>query len=421
MKTIITALANPELNKELKKIDEFKIEIPDIQYQEGIFETLEEKKVDFLIVSELLKGDDELEEFLKKIKEKGPNIKIILLLEKENKEKIKIAKNAKVEKILFHHKTTINEVIQYLKEIPTETNIEEEIRNIKKLIIENKTPQKNKILEHIKNTIKVNCKKEIKQNNEIIAITGGHGTGKSFITACLAMELKKEKTKILILDFDLLNENMHTIFGKKKFQTKKNEEIKQDDKFKIEDIQKYKIKINSHIDLISGSSLIFSEEKINIIQLAQIIEKLKKEYDIILVDTSSECYLEFNKFLLQISNTILVLTEGNLLEIKKTVYLLNIYKEKWNIEKGKIKIIFNKYHKNTIDEKILNTIFIEYEIIGKVKWNKNYALLINQNMKPYFLLPKEKKQYQKIIQNIFIDHEFKKIKKIIWRKLLWRN
>ena len=146
MKKIVTALANPELNNELINMREFEIITPDIQYQEGIFEILEEKQIDILILSELLKQKDDLRSLLQKIKKLNSDIKIILLLEKENIDKIRIAKEEKVEKILYHHKVSIKEMIEILKELPTQTNIEEEIKNIKKLIIETqKNSKKNNI------------------------------------------------------------------------------------------------------------------------------------------------------------------------------------------------------------------------------------------------------------------------------------
>lgn len=388
MKKIVTALANPELNNELINMREFEIITPDIQYQEGIFEILEEKQIDILILSELLKGKDDLRSLLQKIKKLNSDIKIILLLEKENIDKIRIAKEEKVEKILYHHKVSIKEMIEILKELPTRTNIEEEIKNIKKLIIETQKNSKKNIIKKLKENIKPREKKQIENNleNNIISVAGGHGTGKSIITVSLAIQLKKENKKVLILDFDLLNESIHTIFGKKK-TNQKNED--------------YKTKINTKIDLICASNLLFSSKKMDILKINQLLEKLKKEYDVILIDVSSECYLEYTKFLLKLSNNIILLTEGNLLEIKKAIHLLDIYTKEWKIEKEKINIIFNKYHKNAIDEKILKNIFIEYKILGKINYNKNFSTWINQNMKNYYISGKERRQQKNIIEKIF--------------------
>ena len=77
MKQIITALGNHLLNDKLKEEEEFKILTKDIQYQDGIFEVLEkEEKIDFLILSEILLGENKIENLIEKIKEKNKKMKI---------------------------------------------------------------------------------------------------------------------------------------------------------------------------------------------------------------------------------------------------------------------------------------------------------------------------------------------------------
>lgn len=422
MKKIVTALGNPELNKELRKIEEFEIVTSDIQYQEGIFEILEEKNVDILILSELLKGEYLLKELIKKIKLKNENIKIILFLEKENNEKIKIAQEEKIEKIFYHHKVSIQEMINLLKNISIETNIEEEIRNIKKLIIENKKTNKIKIIEKIKNIIKQKNEISKKRNVKIISVAGGHGTGKSLISTCLAMQLKNEKKKTLLLDFDLLNQSINTILGKKITPQKLNKKIKKQPEYHPKKIKEFKIKINKYLDFICGSNIIFSKENMNIQKLQYFIEEIKKDYDIILIDSSSESFLDYTKFLFHISDLIIFLTEGNLIEIKKAINLLEIYTKEWNIKKEKINIIFNKYHRNSIDKKILNNIFLEYPILGKIDFNKKYTSWINKNMKNYLLSKKEKKEHKKIIKSILEEKtKLKKVKGNYHGKNKFRN
>ena len=69
MKKIITAIGNEILNKKLKEENDFEVIIEDIQYKEGIIEYLEkENNIDILIISELLPGNIELKELIKKIK-----------------------------------------------------------------------------------------------------------------------------------------------------------------------------------------------------------------------------------------------------------------------------------------------------------------------------------------------------------------
>ena len=97
MKKIITAINNPKLNEQLKQLNQYKIVAPDIQYQDGIFEILEkEKEIQFLILSEILYGKNNLKELIQKIKKINSKIKIILILEKENTEKEKLLKEENI-------------------------------------------------------------------------------------------------------------------------------------------------------------------------------------------------------------------------------------------------------------------------------------------------------------------------------------
>ena len=84
---IVTALANPRLNKELAKIENIEILAPDIQYQDGVIEILDEKKsIDVLILSEVLSGSFNIKEFIIEIKNRNNNLKIIIILENKKEE-----------------------------------------------------------------------------------------------------------------------------------------------------------------------------------------------------------------------------------------------------------------------------------------------------------------------------------------------
>ena len=104
-------------------------------------------------------------------------------------------------------------------------------------------------------------------------------------------------------------------------------------------------------------------------------------YDVIIIDTSSECFFDYTKNILKNSNNILFLLEANLLEIKKAQNLLKIYIEEWKISKERFNLIINKYNENSVDDVIINNIFSEYKILGKIKMNKKYNNLINKNYK----------------------------------------
>ena len=75
MKKVITALLNQTVNQKLKQYNEIEIKINDIQYQEGILEYLEiNKDVNFIILSELLKGPKNIVQLIEEIKQKNNEI-----------------------------------------------------------------------------------------------------------------------------------------------------------------------------------------------------------------------------------------------------------------------------------------------------------------------------------------------------------
>ena len=375
MKKIITALAEPQLNNELKKEKDFIVIGKDIQYQEGVIEILEtEKEVDFLIISEALPGNEKIENLIEKIKQINNEVNIVIILEnkKEELEKNLYSKNVY---LILYNKIEIKEIIKLIKNKKEDENekIKKEINDLKKIIIEQNSKNKQNKKQKIKEV------KELNSQKEIICILGSGGVGKSIFTVNLAKSLIYSKKKILIIDFDILNNSLHTILGVKKYSEKISKKIKENNLIKDKiGLKELKIKINKRIDLISGINLLFdSKYKINNIQFNNLFNDVKKFYDVIIIDTSSECFFNYTKDIIKKSNINILIVEPNLLEIQKSKNILKIYKEEWNIDNNKINILFNKFNKNSIDINILKIIFSEYNIIGIIDINNKYNLIIN--------------------------------------------
>lgn len=435
IKKILTAIGNPFLNNELKKIENFEIIGNDIQYQEGIFEAFEiNKNINFIILSQLLPGELKIEEIIDNILTINSKIKIILILEKYDDSLEETLKKIGVYRIIYNDKVKINDIVRIINEDEKMEKYNEEIRKeieeLKKYIINNNEKNKidnkkintRKMYDKIKNKLsnikllnnkiiynKIKHKKYINnlldnKNNKIISILGNNGSGKSIFSVLLAMNFKKNNKKTLIIDFDILNNSLHTLLGVKKYNEKIKENLNKNnlirEKFNIEDLI---IKINNKIDLISGINLIFdSEQKITEEELKKIINKLAEVYDVVIIDTTSECFFEYTKEIISISDKSIFLTEGNLLEVSKSKRLLDMYYTKWKIDKEKIEIIFNKFNKNCIDINLLKKIYNEYYILGVIKLKTNYNKLINSNFNKavikdgYF---SNKILYKKIIKN----------------------
>ena len=419
MKQIITALGNRLLNDKLKEEEEFEILTKDIQYQDGIFEVLEkEEKIDFLILSEILLGENKIENLIEKIKEKNNKIKIIVILENKKEEIENILYLKGVKKIYYNNQVEIEEIISFIKNENKEENeeIKFEIENLKKMLLKNNIyltneNEKNDLLkikkekeenEKNKSKIKLIKNNEKQKMKKIISVVGTGGVGKSIITLNLSNILKEKTKKILILDFDILNNSLHTILGVNHYPQKIKNKLQKNDliqnKINVKDLI---IKINKKVDLISGINLLFdSKYKISSEKVKFILEELKQYYDVIIIDTSSECFFDYIKNILQYSDTILFLLEANLSEIKKANNLLKIYTEEWNLEKNKFQLIINKYNENAVDDKIIKHIFLEYKILGKIKFNKKYNILINKNFEEDLFTKNIKKEYEKITDKI---------------------
>lgn len=414
MKKIITALAEPQLNNELKKEKDFIVIGKDIQYQEGVIEILEtEKEVDFLIISEALPGNEKIENLIEKIKQINNEVNIVIILEnkKEELEKNLYSKNVY---LILYNKIEIKEIIKLIKNKKEDENekIKKEINDLKKIIIEQNSKNKQNKKQKIKEV------KELNSQKEIICILGSGGVGKSIFTVNLAKSLIYSKKKILIIDFDILNNSLHTILGVKKYSEKISKKIKENNLIKDKiGLKELKIKINKRIDLISGINLLFdSKYKINNIQFNNLFNDVKKFYDVIIIDTSSECFFNYTKDIIKKSNINIFIVEPNLLEIQKSKNILKIYKEEWNIDNNKINILFNKFNKNSIDINILKIIFSEYNIIGKIDINNKYNLIINKNANK--IDKNIKKKYLKIIEKYLINRKKQNFIKKIKNKIL---
>lgn len=435
MKKVITALSNPIVNKKLEAYEEIEIITNDIQYKEGILELLEIKKeIDFIILSELLPGKIEIKELIEEIQEINNKLQIIIILEKENKEleNYLLAKGNIT--LFYNNKIEINKIAELIINKVDTQQLETEIKKLKEMILNKEIKNNDKInleeklskneLINIEQEIENEYKKEKNKmklfnllnnkqeetNAKIISVSGNSGIGKSIFTVNIAKNLKKNK--ILIIDFDILNNSIHTLLGVEKYPNNIKSNI--ENKYYNYNISEIKeedliIKINKNIDLISGINLILKKEnRTEEIKLLKILNNLKNKYDVIIIDTSMECFYDYTKVLMKNSDKIVFLSEANILQIKKSKKLLEIYEKEWNIKKEQINIVFNKNKDDGIDFYILKEIFKNYNIIGKINFINSYNNLINQNMNNLFLEKQVKKEYIKIGKIIMKNNELKK-------------
>ena len=244
---IITAINNPNLNNELKREINIKIIGRDIQYREGVLELLEKNtEINYIIIDEKLPGEIELNKLVEKIIEKNKKIKIIITINKENKNKIKF-NNKNLIKI--YYEKNIN--LYMLKNYNNYKNISEE-KNFKK------------------NTENILVNKKIKnKNSKIINFFGERQVGKTLTIFNISKFLNNQNYKILIIELNSENQCFKTIF-KSKIKIQKNKKLKKKIKIiKYYKNKKYKlkylnkkilnkliIKINKNIDVIYYNKII---------------------------------------------------------------------------------------------------------------------------------------------------------------------
>lgn len=404
---ILTALQDPKTNEILKEKTKDNIIETDIQYQEGILETLEKNnKIDLIIISQLLPGNIGFKDLINKIKIINNNIEIIAILENKNNELKDFLKQKNINSIFYNNEITIDELINVIEEKDKnkkEMEINKEIKLLKEIILENnkkieqnkKEKKINKILsilreEKIKiiknskiNNIKKFKNKTNKTQNKIISVVGIPGVGKSIFISLFSKNIKHKK--ILIIDFDIYNKSLDLIFG---YNTKVQQE-------------KAIIKINNNIDLLSKIEIFFKESYIEKNKIKNILDSFSKKYDLIIIDNTSEYSCEHTKEILKNSDSIIFLSDANLIELNKTKKLLEKYINKWKIEKERINVVFNKININSINNKILNNLFSDFNILGKINFSNKYNLIINNNLK--ILNKKINKEYINIIKKMKIN------------------
>lgn len=395
MKRILTAINNPVLNEELRKKEYIEVIGKDIQYKEGIIETLENnknKKIDIIIISEELPGTIENKKLLELIKNKNEKIKIIYILEKENIIKEKELKELNINSIYYNNKITLEEIINRISEneINKEEEMKKEIEKLKKIIEKNNKINKKKIIkiisEKINNKFKKREKNKIKnnkntnnkksKNKKIIKIIGSPKTGKTTFAIILSEKLRKKNKKILLIDLDKNKKSLTKKILKKNKIIKKYEDktgkikyIKKLNKRKKikRKIYNKKIKIKrKELKKINDNIFILNVKNKKTKNIINDIEKYEIFFDYIIVDTKNKNDL---KILNKKSENVLIINGKNL-GIQELERIFYIDQKNSHKSQKSLHIVINKVNKKTIMKDILEKIFNNIESITYIKKSK---------------------------------------------------
>ena len=372
MKRIVTALGNAVLNNELKKYSKYDVLTEDIFYQEGLIDYIREHEADTIVISALLQGQFSVVEFVSFIRDITLTARIILIVDSilEEDKNLIIAKG--VFDILIDNEIEIKDVIDAIdREDPInyKAEIENKMNSLKEEITENRTN-----ITNIVNTV---------QKQEVVSVFGTNGAGKSSIIVELVKSLSnRTKAKILLIDLDTLNGNLDELLKVSRIPT--NIELIMDEdkkcglnyaadlclknRFDTNVLDELIIKCNGFDFLSGNNSLHYCQNVLNEGFYDYLIRCAKEKYDFIFIDISSNLFLDSTKWALKQSSNVLFVTENTNICLKKTMQILNVVFNVWNIYKSKFGLVLNRYSSNGIDEEVFAGI-CKMKYIGKFKEN----------------------------------------------------
>lgn len=401
---VITAIGTPYINDRLRENNKIEIVGKDIQYQDGIIEILEDNKdIDILVLSNILPGEYEFISLIDKIKNINKTIEIIVFFERKDTDAENLLNCREIYKIYILNEHDISMFLKNFMQDKKEHAMLTEVRELKDLILykssgknyENLIQKRRKTIDKKISLPKINFKikpqmsktkvKYEKKNIEtkIIVITGAHGSGKSVISSMLSQYIQNQNKKTLLIDFDIFNNSIKTMFGIKPVALKTS----------IENMEAAIINISSNLSILHQNN-IETTENVEHYKIIEFLNRMKNLYDFIIIDTSSETEFKYVKLVVSTADKIIFLIEPNLSEIKKSKNLLEIFINDFDTDIDKIKIVFNKVNKYKISEIVLQEIFSNFEIISELKYDEKYSLYINKNR--FEISDEYKKIYEKI-------------------------
>ena len=426
MKKIITAINNPKLNNKLKKEKNIEILCKDIQYKDAIIDILNKNKnIDIIFINEKIPGEIDDENLIKNIKLINKKIKIIYILERQNKKTENILNKNNIKEIYYEKEINFNTIIKIInnKSNYLKLNLEKEKNKKTKIEIKKK----------IKKIFSKNKIKNINKNNKVNKLNKLICYKNNILKIIINLnKIKKIKNKLLkkILIKNKLIKNKINLFKYKKIikkitkNKKKNKIITffgQEKTFKINFIINFCKIINDKkiiiIDFNLNKSDIYQflklkkhnkklNEKIKI-NKDNIFKKINSEKDIGKIIKYYLIKISKNKFLISDINLLFkYFDQNNKLNIEIFIQkLLNYLKNNYDLILFNMEVKNNQEINNIIFKNSnLNLILIESNLNGikklkkyleKNNFIKNIKLILNKKINKYYI---DKKILNKIFK-----------------------
>ena len=393
MKKIITALGNPTLNEELSKYSKYDVLSQDIVYQEGVIDFLSSNEADVVIVSGILQGQFSIAEFGNELRNANKFCRIIFIVDTISEDEKNVLISKGIFDILYDDKSDIPDVIEAIdREEPI--NIKAQIQNeVNELKAELERNSQNQIVKNIT---------EI-QKQEIIGVFGTAGSGKSSVLVNVVNNLsKKTKAKILLIDFDTINGNLDEILKVNKIPSNIELIMDEDKKCGINYAADlcFKNRLDTNVldeivisvngfDFLSGNtSLHYCQNVLNEDFYNYLIKCAKEKYDFIFLDLSSNIFLDSTKWALRECTKVLFVTENTDICLKKSIQLLDVVFNNWNVYKEKFKLVINRAEKG-IDADIFSDVLKVQKIAVIKEGSINEIEQYNKMFETLHYIPKK--------------------------------
>ena len=399
MKKVLTAMGNATLNNELKRYLEYELNENDLFYQDAVLDKLAEEKYDVLVVSALLQGQFEFPDFIDKIKAIDKLVRIIIVTDEISSDLRRKINEEKIVDVFLDSEVEIKDIIDAInREEPIRKRCaavkEEGTKYIATDNVELKSNDINELI-HFKG---------ITQKQEIIILSGISGAGKSTLACNLSKVLaSKTSARVLLIDLDTLNGNLDEILEINRVP--QNIKIAMDDNkrcglnYAVELISKNRFDANvfeelviniGNVDVLTGNtSLHYCQNVLNENHYNTILECAKEKYDFVIIDTSSNIFLDSTKWALKRASRILFTIENNYISVKKATQFLNVMVDVWGVWKEKIEIVVNKESSKGIECEVIKKILGDYEIVGKIKYGEeNIELSYSKILQTINYIPK---------------------------------
>ena len=351
MKKVFTAMGSFKIAYQMIKSGLFKVVTKDVPYTEGIIEVLNENMdVDTIIINELLPGEMSFKEVICAILALKSDIEIVVFVEEKTQELQNFLYSNGIYKIFQNNEVDFDTLV---KSIIGEVDKAPKVLDEKEQALE----RVNKIITEAYIMPQISFEKVCK----VISIAGSYNSGKSVMTCLYGREFAKKGKKTLIIDFDVYNANIG---------------------FMLDKIPRYVYNkpATENLDAICVMDLLFNDKvEVETINLEKTIENLKYDYDIILIDTTSNHNNKYLSRILNMSDEIVFLAVPTKCEFMKAFKLFQVFTKDFKIDKNKMTLILNKTTNFEVDECVYRENLGNLEVKGRLRYNEQMELIMNKN------------------------------------------